>query len=363
MRAMLLTAGVGQRMRPLTLSLPKPAIPVLGRPMVIHALAHLGRAGLDEIVMNLHHLPEVLRETVYRLGPVGLPAVRFTEEPTILGTAGGIGHAAPLLRGDPPILISNSDFLSDIDLLAVAGHHVASGLAATLVLVPARKGYSEVEVDGAGRILSLAGAPEVDPERVAGAYTFTGFHVIDEEVLDLIPAGRPSHIVQDVYRDLAADGRLGYRVHDGFWWEFGSPESYLEGSLRLLDLPADARRRVLDHDPDVTANGARVLVRGPGARVHSSARFAKRAAVGMASRVGERTHIEDSVIMPEAWIGPGCRLKRTVVALGVEVPSGFEAENALVCADPGGEAELPPGVRREAGLLVYDFATNGAGSE
>ena len=119
---------------------------------------------------------------------------------------------------------------------------------------------------------------------------------------------------------------------------------------------------ILDHDPQEASNGARVLVRGPGARVHESARFAERAAVGMASRIGERTRIEDSVIMPEAWDGPGCRLNRTIVGLGVEIPAGFEADNALVCSDPGGENGLSPGVRREAGLLMYDFAADGCGS-
>jgi NDP-sugar pyrophosphorylase family protein len=158
MNAMLLTAGLGVRMLPLSLTLPKPAIPVLGRPMVAQILERLARAGIERAVLNLHHLPEAVRRAVESGPEASRPAVEFSHEEEILGTAGGIGRAAPALRGDGPILIHNGDFLSDIDISAAVESHLRSKMAATLVLTPSRAGYSTVDVDGEGRVLSDAQA-------------------------------------------------------------------------------------------------------------------------------------------------------------------------------------------------------------
>jgi hypothetical protein len=172
---MMLTAGVGERMLPLTLGVPKPALTVLGRPLVVQILNRLGRAGVDQAVLNLHHHPDVLRDLLERNGGcVDAPAIRFSLEETILGTGGGLRRAAPMLRDDGPIVVINGDFLADIDLPAALAHHRASGLPATLVLTSARPGYSEIEIDAAGRVLSLAGQPATDADRVAGRRLFTG---------------------------------------------------------------------------------------------------------------------------------------------------------------------------------------------
>jgi mannose-1-phosphate guanylyltransferase len=334
MNAMLLTAGLGVRMLPLSLTLPKPAIPVLGRPMVAQILERLARAGIERAVLNLHHLPEAVRRAVESGPEASRPAVEFSHEEEILGTAGGIGRAAPALRGDGPILIHNGDFLSDIDISAAVESHLRSKMAATLVLTPSRAGYSTVDVDGEGRVLSLAGLPEVESGRVAGSYLFTGCHVMDERLLDSIPAGRASDIVRDLYRGLAAEGRLGSYLHRGFWWEFGSPELYLLGSLSLLDLAEERRREVAACDT-VTSLGSAVAAIGGGALLGDGALIVGRAAVGAGSRIGEGARLEDSVVMPGASIGTGCLLKQAVISPGVELPDGTAVEGAIVCHRQG----------------------------
>lgn len=356
MRAMLLAAGAGKRMSPLTLSLPKPAIPVLGRPLAVRVLKRLGAAGIDRAVVNLHHLAGRLRELLERDVEPGMPALDFTFEERILGTAGGLRHAGSLLRDGSPIVVHNSDFLSDIDLRSALDAHRASGCPATLVLVARRRGYSTVEVDRRGRVLSIAGAPEAEPSTVTGRYTFTGCHIIEEEVLERIPEGGPSSIIP-VYRELANEGRLGSHVHDGFWWEFGTPRQYLDGVARLLELGQPELRKILDHDRIETTAGA-VVALGPGCRIDPSVRFAGRSAVGMACLVGRGSQVEDSVIMPEAWVGPNCRLRRSIVGPGVELPAGFRAEDELVCADPGSLIPLPPEARRLDGLVLQPFAAD-----
>jgi mannose-1-phosphate guanylyltransferase len=359
-KAMLLAAGLGRRMLPLTSGIPKPALPVLGRPIAVEILRRMRRFGVEEAVMNLHHLPDAVKH-VLGDGNMGcLPRVRFSHEPTILGTGGGIGNAAPLLRGAGPILIHNCDFLSDIDFESALRSHRAAGLPATLVLAAERPGYATIEVDSAGRVLSLAGEPKVDPGRVAGRHLFTGCHLIDEGVLDIIPAGRASSIVSDVYRDLAARGRLGSFVHEGFWWEFGTPELYLDGNLRLLDLAEDRRSEIASHDPVRRVAGGLAAL-GAGATVQPGARVEGRVALGLASMLGRDASVRDSVILAESWIGPGSRLERVVVGPDVEIPAGFQGRNALVARIDG--QPLVPGVRREGDLLIRDLDPTAKGGE
>ena len=351
MKAMLLSAGFGMRMLPLTLTIPKPALPVLGRPIALQALHRMGRYGVREAVVNLHHLAGEVRAMLGAGEQAGLPAIRFSFEEEILGTGGGVGRAAAWLRGEGPVLVSNCDFLSDIDIGAVLKAHRSGGHLATLVVAPARDGYSRVDVDADGRVLSLAGIPEADPSDVDASLLFTGLQVLDESLLDRIPADRPSDIVRDLYRGLAAEGRLGSWLHDGFWWEFGTPTLYLEGTYRLLGLDPEQRHRVALHDP-VSERGDCTLALGTGAQVHHDSILRGRLALGFASHVSERVRLEDSVVMPEAWLGPGCRLTRTIVGPSVELPAGFVAEDVMICQDPGGEVDVPAVVRRIDGLLV-----------
>jgi len=351
MDAMVLGAGLGRRMLPLTLRMPKPAIPVLGRPMAVQVLQRLTQFGVTRAVMNLHHMPGRMRALLGRGGSNGLPQIRFSYEETILGTGGGLRNAAALFGGRGPIIVTNCDFLADIDIAAALQAHARSGQLATLVLIPARAGYSIVDVATDGRILSIAGEPPAEPERIAEKCLFTGMHVIERAVLDRIPAKRPSNIIT-VYRELAAEGRIAAYMHDGFWWEFGSPSLYLAGSLRMFDLDLEQRLRVADHDTIEELGGARVAC-GAGVEIDEGARLCGRAALGFSSRVGEGCFIEDSVIMPESWIGPNCRIRRSIIAQGLEVPAGFEAENELVCADIGVGDDLPPATRRSAGYLIH----------
>jgi NDP-sugar pyrophosphorylase family protein len=359
---MLLAAGVGRRLAPLTWKIPKPALPVLGRPIAVEILRRLHRLGVEEAVMNLHHLPDAVRVLPADGSDALLPRIRFSHEPEILGTGGGVGKAAPLLRGAGPILIHNSDFLSDIDVEAVVRAHRDSGLLATLVLATARPGYSAIEVDSAGRVLSFAGVPRVESARVAGRYLFTGCHVIEERVLDLIPVGRPSSIVSDVYVDLAARGQIGSYVHQGFWWEFGTPEQYLEGSLRLMNLPEARRIEIASHDP-IRAIAGGIVAIGPGATTQEGARLDGRCVLGLAAHVGEDAWVRDSVILAETWIGPGSRLERAVVGPDVEIPAGYRGSNVLVADGLASVGQPPvPGLRREGGLLVRDLAAPPAGA-
>ena len=307
----------------------------------------MARLGVTRAVVNVHHLAEAV-ERLCGSTP-GLPDTRISREPVLLGTGGGLRQAGPSLRGSGPILVHNGDCLSDIDFRTVVEHHVRSRRLATLVVVPTRPGYGAVEIGADGAVLSLAGAPIVPPERVHVNRVFTGCHVIDEAVLDLIPAAGPSCIVADVYRKLAAAGRLGSFVHDGYWWEFGEPDVYLEGSLGLIGLDAASRERIASCDPVVEVRGASIA-RGADATIDAWAVVRGRVAAGSGCRVAARATIEDSILLDGATVGAGCHLNHVIVGRDTTLPSGLELRDALVCRDPG-SVDLLHGISRDGANL------------
>jgi len=349
MKAMLLAAGLGERMLPITRVVPKPLVPVLGRPLAPQILARLSAEGIDEAVINLHHLPRKLRDAFGDGVTLGLSALHYSlEEDRLLGTGGGLAHAAAHLKGAGTILVRNSDFLADIPLSQVVASHLRSGCPATIVVAPHRPGYTGVALDDAHRVTAFG-------DKAAGSYLFTGYHLIEESVLDMIPTGGPSDIVRGVYFGLAAEGRLNAYVHDGFWWEFGDPREYLEGSMRVIALPADRRVRLGDFDV-VRPIGSATAAIGAGVDLTASGiELSGTVAIGMGVMVGEDARLEDTVVMPEAWIGPGSSLSRCIVGPGTEIPLRFEAEGALIVTDPDPDATLSAGVEREAGLLIRRF--------
>jgi len=351
---MLLAAGLGHRMRPLTQDRPKPALSILGRPMAVQNLHRLCDASVSHAVVNLHYCPDALRALIGAGWDNGLPEVHFTFEDPILGTGGGLRHAHDLLRGEGPILVHNSDFLSDIDFGAVAETHASGTDPATLVLAPARPGYSAVDIDAEGRIISLAGLPEVDPKRVAGSFLFTGCHMLDESLLDRLPDAGPSSII-DLFRELAEEGHLGAYLHDGFWWEFGSPRAFLDGHLALLDLDELARSRIAQHDPVCEVAGCSTVAIGAGTEIDRSVSLSGRCALALATRIGEGSRLVDTVVLEESWIGPGCRLERVIVGPQTELPAGFEARDAIVCPDLRPDRDPGEGVERRQGFLIRPF--------
>lgn len=350
MKAMLLAAGYGERMLPITAVVPKPLIPVLGRPLAPQILIRLAAEGIDEAVINLHHLPQRLRESFGDGDAYGLRALYYSlEEKKLLGTGGGLAHAAARLKGSGTILVRNSDFLSDIPLAPVVAAHLRSRCPATIVLAPRRPGYTPVAIDDRFRVVGFGGDH-------GGRYLFTGYHLIEESVLEMIPRKTPSDIVRDVYFQLASEGRLNAYVHDGFWWEFGEPREYLEGSMRLVALPPEQRARLGDFDLVRRVAGALAAI-GPGADLTAPGiELAGTLAIGMGVRVGERATLSDTVVMPEAWIGPGSSLKRCLVAPGAEIPGGFEAADCVLATDGDRDAVHKGDIERVSGLLVRRFS-------
>jgi len=228
MKAMILAAGLGTRLRPLTDTTPKVLLPVAGRPILEWNLLLLKRHGITEVIINLYHLGEQIVRALGDGARLGL-RLAYSHEPTLQGTGGGIKQAAPFLKGGP-FLVLNGDTLSDCDLTALIAAHRASRALATLAVRddPNASSWGPVTLDAHARILQIKGNPPLAERRTAlSVCMFAGIQVMEQAVLDAIPPG-PGSII-DVYGSLLRQGRPlhGYQM-SGFWSDIGTQERYAQ---------------------------------------------------------------------------------------------------------------------------------------
>jgi NDP-sugar pyrophosphorylase family protein len=321
MKAMVLAAGLGERMRPLTESRAKPSLPLVNRPIIIQTLAYLKSHGVDEAVINLHYQPESIRGLVGDGSRIGL-RVHFSEEQVILGTAGGLKKAEAHFRDAGTFILINSDFATDCDLSAAVQAHRQSKAVATLILAPRRGGteYSPVVMDGEGRIVSIAGSGR---EGEGEAFTFTGIHILEPSILSAIPSGVRFEINREVYPVLMHDGALirGY-VHPGFWREMGSPRLYLEGALEVLSQGWDNSLASMRVGEGIYLDGV-VL---PANSVAGAPLF-----VGRGSSIGSHCSLQGGVIIGrQCQVGAGCALRSTLIWDGARLADKVQLADCIV---------------------------------
>ena len=286
MRAMILAAGLGTRMRPLTDERAKPALPVRGRPVVSLLLELLARQGIREVMVNLHHLPDTIRRAVENDHPADLDLAWSSEEKP-LGTGGGIRRAAEFLRASETCVVLAGDMLLDVDLCGLKVAHCASGRDVTLLLRhdPREATFGSVGVDASGRICRIGrhpvaepGPPSVSAEHARGL--FTGVRLFQRDALGDWPR-------EDVFEDLrdwlmprAARGdiRLGAEIDDtatNVWEPVGTPAEYLEVNIRPPALPR-LGGAAKDWEGAIEVTGeARDVVAARSVRIPGDARLAR----------------------------------------------------------------------------------------
>ncbi len=216
--AMVLAAGLGTRLRPLTNTTPKPLLPLNGTTILEHQLAYLRRGGVEEVVLNLHHLGEQIRARIGDGSAHGL-SIRYSEEPTILGTGGGIKQA--MADAMEPFFVLNGDALIDADVKTLAARHRKSNAAATMV-VKALVGndHTPVAVSDAERVVGFG----------EGNHYYTGLQVVGPALLAALPpAGEASCLIRDGYRTLLQEKTaVAAFVHEGYALDVGTLERYEE---------------------------------------------------------------------------------------------------------------------------------------
>jgi len=298
--ALLLTAGLGTRLDPLTRVRAKPAIPVAGEPLVRRILAWLAANGVTDVVLNLHHLPETLAAVVGDGSDLGVRARYSWEQPQVLGSAGGPRQALAIL-GAGSFFLVNGDTLTDVSLRALGAAHDASGALVTLALVPNTEPhrYGGVQLDADG---SVAGFPRRGGAAV-GSFHFIGVQAVSADVFRALPQGTPVNSIGSVYDTLIAAQRGSVRgfVCGAQFWDVGTPADYLRTSAAFSG-GADAR-------------GRRV-------RIDATAR------------------VNDSILWDDVDVGAGCRIDRCIVTDRVSVPAGSTHKSEILLAESDGRLNV-----------------------
>lgn len=301
MKAMILAAGFGTRLFPLTIDRTKPAIPFLGKPLVGYVAEYLAGFGIRDIVVNLHHQPDSVVDALGDGADFGVHICYAREQPDILGTAGALDNARDLL-GDETFVVVNGKIITDIDIGAAVEAHRRSKAMATLVLKEnhKREKFTMVEtLEGCitkfgphARPVSEAELRDVEHE-IAVPLMFTGIHVVEPAIFDHIPRGKFSDTVTDIYIPyIKSGGKIAAHVAQGEWYELSTIPRYLDISLAMM------RGRDTHFGRNCTLEGA--------------------------------ASIEDSVIWDNVTIGDGATLYRTIVADGVKLGPNEHFENAAI---------------------------------
>jgi mannose-1-phosphate guanylyltransferase len=342
MQALVLVGGEGTRLRPLTLTQPKPALPLVDRPFIRYMVDWLARHGIDEVIMACGFRPSALREALGDRVPGG-PAIAYVSEDEPLGTAGPIRLAADRgLLGDR-FMVLNGDVLTDLDLTALQRQHVDTSAVATLALYPVDDptsyGLVRREADGEVRgFLEKPDPAEIDTDEVnAGAY------VLERSVIDLIPAGRAVSIEREIFPRLVGQGLYGRRL-EGYWMDIGTPERYLQASWDILDGTVET---------ELAGTGGPFI--GDRAEIAPDATVEPRAVVRGATRIGPGALVSESVLLDDCEIAPSTEIRGSILARGVAVGEGATISAGSVIGEGAAVeagATVEPGARVQPDEVV-----------
>jgi len=324
LRALVLAAGRGERLRPLTLEIPKPLLPVAGRPLVAWTLGELERAGAESVALNLHHLGAAIRTALgERFGRLPLT---YSDEPELLGTGGALPPLADFLAGARAVVVVNGDSLCRWPLRRLLATHRRRGAAATLLVhrsVDPRSFGGGIAVEG-DRVVALRRG-SLGWEAARRRCVFAGAAVLSPSLLARLPEG-PSDIVSALYEPLLAAGETIAAVETSRpWFDLGTPGRYLEATLAwgLSGRPANGARLAHGVEPGAGARLRRVVVEA-GARIADGARLA------------------ECVVLPGAVVGAGARLERVVVGPGRTIEPGERLSDVLLTGGAEGERLATP---------------------
>jgi NDP-sugar pyrophosphorylase family protein len=305
MRAIVLSAGYGTRLWPLTEDRTKPAIPILGKPLVGYVAEYLAGYGINEIVVNLHHRPNSVRTALGDGSRFGVK-LHYVEEPEILGTSGALDNTREFFERDTFVAI-NGKIITDIDLNAALETHRRMNALATLVLLPnnRRERFSVVETK-AGRVKAFGGMPVVSGAGPA-PLMFTGIQILEPRIFEYIPRGIFSHSTTDVYPPAIAKGEVvAAHVAEGKWRELSTLGRYLDISVELLKEKG------------------------------------KTFVAGADTVIAQSAVVTDAVLWDKVEVGAGARVNRVVLADNVKISAGEVIENAVIVPRQLIEGKKPP---------------------
>ena len=318
MRAMILAAGFGSRLKPLTLSLPKPMFPVLNQPLLEHTLNLLSSQGIQDIIVNVHHLPDKIVEYFGDGTDFGV-RLKFSKEEEILGTAGGLKKAQSFLEKET-FLVMNSDVLADIDLNEVLSFHKEKKSCLTLVVRqdadPER--YEPIELADDGRITRFVGASIKNPPATTQRVMFTGIQIMEPEIFSRISSGKFSGTAEDVFPAMIEEGLPVYgTLHEKYWIDMGTRETYIQAQANALDgkLLLKTKTSKIPEGPLIVPP----VHIGRECEISQDAQVGPYAVLGDSCRIRSGAVVENSILWENVTIGSCATVKNSIIGSDVSV--------------------------------------------
>ena len=334
MQALVLAGGEGTRLRPLTLTTPKPVMPFAGRPFMTFMLDWLGSHGVDDVILSCGFMSDAVESV---LGDIHAGIrLRYVHEEEPLGTAGPLRLALDTgALQDERLYVLNGDVLTDMDLTAEREQHERTGARATLCLIAVddTASYGVVPTAEGGEVkefLEKSPGPAPTNRINAGAY------LLERDVIEQIPAGRAVSIEREIFPELVGTGLYGY-LAAGYWKDIGTPRRYLEGTWDLLAGVVDSTL------PERDETGSLVYEGG----LTSGAHIGPQAVVGHHCSVGSDSSVERAVLHDRVAVGADCTLRECIVAEGARIGDGAEVRSGAV---------IGKGARIDAGAVVEEDA-------
>jgi mannose-1-phosphate guanylyltransferase len=364
LQALILAGGEGTRLRPLTSTIPKPVVPLVGRPFISYMLEWLRGHGVDDVILGCGFMAERVRAVLGDGSGLGI-RLRYLEEPRPLGTGGALKFAEELL--DERFFMLNGDVLADIDLTAQLEQHERTGARATLGLYPVDdpSAYGLVRCnpdDSVREFIEKPGLDELDTNLInAGAY------ILEREILESMPpAGTNVSIEREVFPRLVGNGLYGCAA-SGYWLDIGTPDRYLKATYDILEgtVATELGRRLADHGMSLL-DGASVegrvvapVLLAPGCTVAPQALVGDRSVLGEGVSVSERARVESSVLLEGVSVGADTTINSSIVGRGVTIGEHCHIEGGVVIGDGvriGSGNMLAAGARIFPGVELPDGA-------
>lgn len=343
--AVVLVGGKGTRLRPLTLSAPKPMLPTAGLPFLTHLLSRIAAAGIEHVILGTSYKPAVFEAEFGDGSALGLQIEYVTEEHP-LGTGGGIANVAGKLRNDTA-MVFNGDVLSGADLAQLLDFHRSNRADVTLQLVRVGdpRAFGCVPTNEEHRVVAFLEKTEDPPTDQINA----GCYVFERNVIDRIPQGREVSVEREVFPALLADGDCkiyGY-VDASYWRDMGTPEDFVRGSADLV--------RGIAPSPALRGHRGEQLVHD-GAAVSPGALLIGGTVVGRGAEIGPGTRLDGAVIFDGVRVEAGCVIERSIIGFGARIGPRALIRDGVIGdgADIGARCELLSGARVWPGVFLPD---------
>lgn len=343
--AVVLVGGKGTRLRPLTLSAPKPMLPTAGLPFLTHLLSRIAAAGIEHVILGTSYKPAVFEAEFGDGSALGLQIEYVTEEHP-LGTGGGIANVAGKLRNDTA-MVFNGDVLSGADLAQLLDFHRSNRADVTLQLVRVGdpRAFGCVPTNEEDRVVAFLEKTEDPPTDQINA----GCYVFERNVIDRIPQGGEVSVEREVFPALLADGDCkiyGY-VDASYWRDMGTPEDFVRGSADLV--------RGIAPSPALRGHRGEQLVHD-GAAVSPGALLIGGTVVGRGAEIGPGTRLDGAVIFDGVRVEAGCVIERSIIGFGARIGPRALIRDGVIGdgADIGARCELLSGARVWPGVFLPD---------